>query len=54
MQQESVGRRRHVRAARPTLRQERGSAMTTAERKAFVRRQIDGLLARLWDLPIGV
>ena len=27
--------------------------MTTSERKAFVRRQIDVVLARLWDLRIG-
>ena len=28
--------------------------MTTSERKAFVSCQIDLVLARLWDLRIGV
>jgi hypothetical protein len=31
-----------------------GGAVMAEERKAFVRRQIDVVLARLWDLPIGV
>ena len=31
-----------------------GGAVMAEERKAFVRRQIDVVLPRLWDLRIGV
>ncbi len=31
-----------------------GGAVIAEERKVFVARQTDVVLARLWDLPIGV